>query len=677
MMRPFLPTSLILASTPFCLAQSPELREAITPSTPLDELVVAGSPLARTAFQLVQPATVLTGPELQREIQPTLGETLDWQPGISSTSFGPGASRPIIRGLGDDRLRVLQNGTSVIDVSNVSPDHAVAVDPLSVRSVEIVRGPATLLYGPNAVGGVVNIIDNRIPEERYARPTGALDARYGTADDLKSLAGAVNFSAGPLAFHLDAFARETHDIEIPGYARSRRLRENDPQADEARGHLPNSFTESSGGAAGTSYIWDSGFIGFSYSGMDSLYGTVAEEDVTIDLKQRRWDVRGAFRDPASWIREINYKFGQSDYNHTEFEGDEVGTRFAIDGFNARTELQHNKFGAFEGAFGLEVQRADFSALGDEAFLPPVENRSASLFLFEEIDFDPYTFQFGARYDRQENETDFAKRGFDAFSTSGGIVYTPAENYAISLSLGYSERPPTYVELFADGLHVATGTFEIGDPGLDTEDSISIDLSLRKRAGRVTGTASAFYYRFSNFISLSPTGGTFDDEGELFPEFAFRGTGADFYGGEIETVFHLLEPMENGGEEDLRRQRLDLILRADYVRAEERGSGDPIPRIPPFRASLALDYHRDCFGARLEGQWAANQGRNAVFELPTDGYFLLSLGLTYQLTLGEVDTTFFAKGVNLTDEEARQSTSFLKDVAPLAGRGLVLGMRSEF
>jgi iron complex outermembrane receptor protein len=656
------------------LAQSPDLLPQR-----LDELVVTANPLDRTLFELAQPATVLRGRELAEKIQPTLGETLSGQPGVSATYFGPGASRPIIRGLGDDRVRILQNGTSVLDVSNVSPDHAVASDPSNIRSVEVLRGPATLLYGPNAVGGVVNVIDDRIPQERLdgTWPTGNFATHYGTVDDAKAISGAANWGAGPFAFHVDAFSRETGDIEIPGYARSAKLRQQDPQPDEARGTLPNSFTDSEGGALGGSYIWDQGFVGLSYSGMNSLYGTVAEEDVTIDLRQRRWDLRGAFQNPNTWIKEINYKAGYTDYDHVELEGGEVGTQFLIEGYNARVELIHQKIGNFEGAAGFETQASDFSALGAEAFLPQVDNRVNSVFAFEEVELDPVTLQFGLRYDHQTNETAGLDLDFDALSTSAAVVYHPAEDYAVTLAVGYSQRPPTYVELLADGLHVATGTYEIGDPTLGKEDSLSFDLSLRKNAGRITGSASGFYNRFNDFISLQPTGNDFIDEGEVFPEFAYQASGADFYGGEIEAAVHLLEPLAGGGKQNPVSERLDLIFRADYVHAEDRDSGEALPRIPPFRSSITLDYQRDGFGARLEGQWAANQDRIADYELPTDGYFLVNAGLSYDLQLGDVATTFYVKGVNLLDQDARQSTSFLKDIAPLPGRGLVLGLRSEF
>ena len=679
--------SLIAATAPISHSQ-----DAVTM---LDEVVVTANRSDQTLFQQVQPATVLLGKDLQLKLQPTLGETLNNEPGVSSTSFGPGASRPVVRGLGDDRVRVLQNGTAVLDVSNVSPDHAVAVDPLTIRSVEVVRGPATLLYGPNTIGGVINVIDDRIPQERFSGtlPTGKFETRAGSADDLFSQSGAITWGAGPLVFHLDGFNRDTDDLDIPGYARSAALRKADPLpagTPEPYGTLPNSSTESKGAGLGASYVWDKGFLGFSYSGVDSTYGTVAEPDVTIGLRQRRWDLRGAVYTPTPWIMEINYKLGHSDYEHTEFEGSEVGTRFLIDGYDGRIELLHEKTGLLEGAFGVESQHSEFSALGSEAFLPPVENFVNSAFFFEEIPLDKLRLQFGAQYDHQTNETQSGagfgpglNREFDAFSTSAGIVYNPVEDYAVALSAAYTQRPPTYVELFADGPHVATGTFEVGDPDLGTEDSLSVDLSLRKRTGRVTGSVSGFYYRFDDFISSQPTGGV--DPIDSLPIYAYQPIGANFYGGEIESSFHLMEPVEAAPATDAKSpaaapasdQRLDLILRADYVHAEDRATGEPIPRIPPFRMGAALDYSKGPFDARLEGQYAASQHRHADYELPTDGYFLVNASVSYDLKFGGVATTIYLKGTNLTNEEARQSTSFLKDIAPMAGRGVVAGIRAEF
>lgn len=681
----------------FSIASSLHAQDTDDSSGTLNEMVVTANRSGQTLFEQIQPASVLVGEDLHLKLQPTLGETLKGEPGVSSTSFGPGASRPVIRGLGEDRVRVLQNGTSVLDVSNVSPDHAVATDPLSIRSVEVVRGPATLLYGPNTIGGVVNVIDDRIPQERFEEkwPTGRFETMAGTADNLFSQSGALTWGAGPMVFHLEGFHRETDDLEIPGYARSSGLRAADPLppgATEAKGTLSNSATQSTGGSFGASYVTDKGYLGFSYSGLDSNYGTVAEPDVTIDMRQRRFDARGAAYSPAPSIKEINFKLGYSDYEHTEFEGASPGTKFLIEGYNGRVELMHEKIGPFEGAVGFESQYSDFSALGSEAFLPPVDTRVNSAFFFEELPVGKFHFQFGARYDHQTNDTESnaafgpgVGRDFDGFSTSAGLVFNPNEDYAVSFSTAYTQRPPTYVELFADGPHVATGTFEVGDADLGTEDSLSFDLSVRKRTGRVTGSAGVFYYRFKDFISAQPTG-TLDPVDSL-PIYVYQPIDATFQGAEIEAKVHLLEPVTAPVEDDAKspgappvppsNQRLDLILRGDYVHAEDRKTDEPLPRIPPLRFSAGLDYGSGPFGARLEGQYAASQHRHADDELPTDGYFMVNASLSYDVTLGNVATTFYLKGVNLTDEEARESTSFLKDVAPLAGRGIIAGIRAEF
>ncbi len=657
--------------------------QALPPIQMLDQLTVTANRSDQTLFEQITPATVLNGQDLLINMEPTLGETLAKQPGVSSTYFGPGASRPILRGLGDDRLRILQNGVSVIDVSNVSPDHAVATDPLTLSSVEIVRGPATILYGPNSIGGVVNMQDNRIAEEAHSSefPSGSFGYSAGSADSSLASSGQIQWGAGPMVFHLDGFRRDAENIEIPGFARSAQLRTTDaPGTAQPRNELPNSFSNSKGAGLGASYIFDGGFIGLSYSGMNSSYGTVGEPDVTIGLQQRRWEMRGGMINPTTWLREINFALGYSDYTHTEFEGPAVGTIFELEGFNGRLELMHEEIAGFEGTLGYEFQTSDFSALGAEAFLPPTETSTHSLFLFEEKVYDQFRLQLGARYDYQSSDSSTnpafgpgQSRDFGAFSASAGIIYNPTEDYAVSLSLAYTQRPPTYVELYADGPHLATSVFEIGDPSLNKEEAFSIDLALRKKTGRVTGAISGFYYRFTDFVNLSPTGGIDPNDG--LPIFAYEASDATFYGGEIEATFHLLNPIdENTRATD---ERLDLILRADYVHAEDRSSDEPIPRIPPFRTTAILEYGNGPLTARIEGQYCAEQDRNANFETPTDAYFLLTASVSYQVPIGPLDTTLYLKGVNLTDEEARLSTSYLKDVAPLAGRGVVAGLRAEF
>lgn len=668
----------------------------------MDSVVVSSTPLQRTLFDQAQPVSILSGEKLRLSLAPTLGETLSQTPGVRSSYYGPGASRPVIRGLDSDRIRILQNGSNTLDASATSVDHAVSFEPGNVESIEVVRGPATLLYGPNAIGGVVNVIDGRIPDERIDEPIrGSIGGNLSSADSGYGTNALLEGGIGGFAWHLEGYVREAEDLRIPGDARSARLRELQPLkagTKEESGHLQNSDSKSHGFSAGASQIWDNGYFGAAYSGFETTYGSPAEKEVSIELEQRRWDFRGAFYEPLSLIKSINYRLAFSDYEHTEFEGPEPGTTFSNRGHDGRLEINHEKLGPFEGTLGYQNERSDFMAKGEEKFLPEVLTQTNSVFLFEEMEFsESLKLQGGARYDHisAEASKDAAfgparERTFDNFSGSLGVVFTPNNDYSFGLSATYSERAPTYQELFANGPHVATGAFEVGDDSLDVEQALGLDLSLRKRTGRVTGAVTIFYNRFNNFIGQFPTGEEKSLEDEAFPVLAYRSTNAEFFGGEIEAIVHLIQPVKSAeamvpsGKHPVAaiptkplHESLDLELKADYVRARDTKSGDPLPRISPFHASAALAYKLGDFGARVEGIFSASQHETADNELPTDSYCLLNAALTYQFKSGPVTTDVYIKGVNLTDEEAREHTSFLKDIAPLGGRGIVAGVKISF
>ncbi|HYG61137.1 MAG TPA: TonB-dependent receptor plug domain-containing protein, partial [Thermoanaerobaculia bacterium] len=338
-----------------------------------DEILVTASPDARSRNEVAQPTSVLSGEELQRQLQPTLGETLNEQPGVTSTSFGMGASRPVIRGLGGDRIRVLESGLGSGDASTTSPDHAVSVDPLSAERIEVLRGPATLLYGSSAVGGVVNVIDNRIPdalpEEAVA---GTVEVRGGSVADERGGAAALQGGFGRFAWSASFHTRETDDYDIPGFAESEALRraeeEEGEEHEQATGRLPNSATDSEGGSLGASWIGDGGFLGVSVTGFDSLYGIPGghehhheegeeheeeeegeEPGVRVDLTQRRYDLRGGVTRPFAFFRGANVRFGVSDYEHQELEGEEVGTLFTSDSREGRVELLQRQVGPLTGS----------------------------------------------------------------------------------------------------------------------------------------------------------------------------------------------------------------------------------------------------------------------------------------------------------------------------------------
>lgn len=655
---------------------------------PLDEVVIS-APLDRPLHQQAQAASILGGQNLTLAIEPSLGQTLARMPGVSSSYFGPAASRPIIRGLEGDRVRVLQNGLNTMDASATSPDHALSFEPSNLKSVEVVRGPATLLYGSNAIGGVVNAIDGRIVDEKLdGTLRGAMGGRFSSVDNGYQSNIMLEGGWKGLAFHVEAFTRAAEDFRIPGNARTVGEQERNPLPagdTEVNKIVPNSNLRSEGISAGMSYVWDKGFIGFSWTEFHTNYGSPAETSVFIDLNQTRLDVRGAFYQPAAWIKEINYKFAWSDYEHVEFEDGMDNTVFKNDGYDARVELKHEKIAGMEGVIGFQSERSDFFVAGAEAFLPPTVTESNSLFFFEDITRGPLSFQFGGRYDHIETSSrtndifgDGRSRTFNNMSGSAGVVYSPNEDYSGAFTITYAERAPTYQELFANGDHAATGTFQTGDFNLGAENSVSFDLNLRKRTGWVTGSIGGYYSRYSGFIGLFPTGG-FGPPPDNNPAFTYRAVDATFLGAELETTFHLLHPIKPAAENENQDAVTNLHweFKADAVRARDGSSGTSLPRIPPFHLSSALILEHGGFGARLEGIYAAPQDRLAANEFRTESYFLLNLALTYRVVRGPTTVDFYVKGMNLTNEDAREHTSILKERLPLPGRGIVAGVKLTF
>ncbi len=656
----------------------------------LDNFVVTASPLAREADEISAPTSVLASDALARRQQGTLGETLAGLPGVDATYFGPGAGRPVIRGLGGDRIRVLTGGVGTLDASVVSPDHAVSLDPLLIERVEVVRGPAALLYGGGAIGGVVNVIDGRIPETLPAGPvTGRFELRGDTAADERTAAGVLTGGAGKFAWRLDGFRRKTKDIEIPGFAETAALLEDHDEAEEgpaAFGTLPNSATRTSGGSFGLSYINGKGHLGFSYSGFDSLYGVPghehhheeeeaaaaeAEEEhggVRIDLRQRRWDVHGEWLTPVGILRAAKFQLGVADYEHTELEGDEIGTRFTNDAHEGRLELLHEKIGDVEGALGWQFSRSDFEAIGDEAFMPPSVTRNQAVFVYEELVRGDWTAQFGARIERQKI-TPAASSGLAARSHTGetftaGLIWRVGEGGSIAFSASANERAPNAQELYADGPHAGTGAYEVGDPTLGVEKSRGLDLSYRVRHGPVTGEVSVFLNRFDGYIYEEATGAEEDD----LPVYAFVQRDAKLYGAEAELVFHLHESKESIA---------DLRLLADSVRATNTTDDTPLPRTSPMRVGAGFDWQRGSWSLNAEWRHVLKQDRLAPNETVSPSYNLVSLGVAWRFDAGRTHGELFVQGRNLLDEAARVHASFLKDIAPLPGRNVTAGLRFFF
>lgn len=660
-------------------AESPRFGYSVTrvtaapSSTPLtitldigvhrEEITVSASGVARATSELAQPVDVVEGAGLAQRLQPTLGETLSAQVGVNSTFFGQGASRPVIRGLGGDRIRILEGGIGAGDVSDTSPDHAVTVNTITTDRVEVIRGPATLLYGSSALGGVVNTSDSRIanylPDDAVS---GSAAASIGSVADERHGAVSLNGRVGHLVLHGDVSRLVATDYDVPGFAKTT------PEDGDVKGTVPNSAVASDGAAVAATYVGDIGYLGVSYSGWNSLYGSPAEEEVKLDVKQRRVDVQGEITTPFAFLRGAKLRFGRNDYRHLELEGGDVATRFNDAGWEGRLELPHQPLGPLTGAIGVQVRKRDLEAIGEESFLPPTSSDSQAVFLFEELPLGPVRLQVGGRFEHQSVDSpesvEVQSRNFNGYSGSLGLVFPPGKDWSIGLQLARTTKLPNVQELFANGPHVATGVFEIGDPALDKEVSTGVDLSVHRTGGIVSGTVSLFYNRISDFIYERFTG-EFEDDLQVI---RYSQANARFWGAEGHLDLELVH---------VGPHHVALELGADYVRADLTDTDEPLPRIPPLRLSAGLRY----LGARWQGlaevRRVQRQERVADLETETAGYTSLNASVGYRLFLGPVITDLLLRGTNLTDAEARNHLSFLKDVAPLPGRNVSLSLRATF
>jgi iron complex outermembrane recepter protein len=680
---------------------------AHTDTVTLDQYVITAAPFQRNQVDLAQATTVLTDRALLLKQKPTLGETLAGETGMSATHFGPGASRPIIRGLGGDRIRLLENGVGTIDASVTSPDHAVSVEPFLVERIEIVRGPASLLYGSSALGGVVNVITHRVETEVPAeRSRGMAAVRYGSAAGEFARGALFDYALvrapdRALVLHLDGFRRSADDLRIPGYAESERIREEEieealehgePVPSFARGRLPNSSLDTEGGSAGLSFVNKSFHVGANYNGLNSNYGVPGhahghddeDEGTRIDLRQRRVDLQAEWRNEAGPVSGVRFKFGHARYRHSEIEPDgDAGTVFTNKGHDARLEVLHGAGPAWIGAVGLQFTRSDFDASGEEAFLPGSITSNAAVFAFEEVVRGPVTWQFGARYDRTRVDPEGDRARTDGeLSGSVGAVYKLDEAHVLALSIAHTGRAPNAQERFAGGPHAGTSSFEIGDPRLRSEKSLGLDAGLRRRTGFVTGAFNLFANRFDGYIFEQPTGlYAVEHEGEWeqlpaghpevaehggLPVFRYVQRDARFWGAEVETLWHLHESTG---------RQLDLRLAADMTRGREGGRN--LPRIPASRVTAGVVWIGGPWNAGVESQFVFEQKRTAPHETPSDAYTLLAAHVGYALTARNVNYQLFVRGTNLANEEIRPHTSFVKELAPLARRAVSLGVRVMF
>lgn len=660
-------------------AEAEEAQGDHHPTPEGDTIVVTG--FRRSRQDVLSGTSVVSGAELERDLRPSIGETLARQPGVSATSFGPNASRPVLRGQQGERIRVLADGIGSLDVSNTSVDHAVAINPLTADRIEVLRGPAALLFGSAAIGGVVNVIDARIPR-RIPDEAVHADAllTYGSAANERSGNVRVDVPVGGgFVGHFDANYTKTDDLRIGGFVLSPRLRAQALASPDAgvralaglEGILPNTASETSDIAAGLAWIGGATNIGFSVNQYDSLYGVpvrfsldpaVEAEAPRIDIHQRRADGRAEFGIGSGFLESIRLRGGYSNYRHNELEqGGAIGTTFLSEGAEGRLEFVQRRRGGFGGGFGAQYFVRDVSIVGDEKFLPPNSTRQLGLFALESVDFGAFRAEVGARYEHQETEADAdpdignpaLSRQFDVFSGSAGASYGLAQGLRVGLNLSRTARAPSAEELFANGPHAGTQAFEIGDPDLEPERSWGAEGTLKlDRDGYSLGLA-VYQSWFDNYIYEARTGAIQDD----LPVFEIRQGDASYFGVELEGSARVAT---------LGSYALNVDAVADYVEATIDGVG-PAPRIPPLRILGGVELQSQRLTGRLEAEHVFAQDRTAANETPTDAFTLVNASVNWHPILERPDISLTLAVNNIFDVDARRHASFLKDFAPLPGR----------
>jgi iron complex outermembrane receptor protein len=672
----------IAAILPFAhaaLAQSTAdtTAAATAPSTTMQKVIITGNPLGSS--DIAAPVSVLAGDELVLKRGSSLGDTLKGEPGVSTSYFGPNASRPIIRGMDGERVRMLTNAGASMDASTLSFDHAVPIDPLIIERLEVLRGPGALLYGGS---GVVNAIDNRIPKQRLNGPSGALEMRLGGAESERGGAALAETGNSQYALHVDMFGRSTSDLRTPRYTP---IEDGTPLPESTT--VRNSFSRTQGGAIGGSMFFGSGYVGLSVDTYDSRYGTPAEADVHIDMKRNHVGLAFEAKDLGGPLRSLRGTFNNTDYQHQEVDSaGNVGTTFKTAGNELRMEAEHQRIGPLRGVVGLQWEDFDFAALGEEAFVPSTRTKRQALFGLEELAWFGGTLTGGLRLEHASvhsaGDEDPAnpkfgaasERSFALHSASISNLYKLGAQWSVSGSLSLSERAPTSFELYANGLHAATAAFERGDPTLAKERGTNLDLALQYKAGADHLRVGVFATRFSHFISLEATGNSVpvtDDTGTTtnFAEFAFRDVRARMHGIEIEGQHRFVE----------RPWTLDATGKLDLTHATNADTGEALPRVAPLRLLVGLDASQGEWGGRIEVDHAARQGRVPSTDTPTQGYTLVNASLTRRFTLGNSDGLWFLKLGNIGNTLAYSASTVqtVRDLSPLPGRSLKTGVRLNF
>ena len=699
--------------------------------TPIEHVLVS-VPLHKQASRTALPVTVLTGDELRAAATSTIGDTLANQPGLANASFGPAVGQPVIRGQQGPRVSVMQNSIKSADASNISADHAVSIEPLLADSVEVLRGPATLLYGGGAIGGVVNVIDSRIPLTRRNQTSGGFEYRHDSAADLDVTAFVFNAGQGDFAFHIDGLYRDWNNLNIPGDAIDEAALDSlqadedhdedhdEEERDNTQGYVANTGGRTKNLTLGGSYFFESGLFGFSVSRLENLYGIPpaghahheeehddhddhddhdgdddhegedehegehdadeqgAEEEggILLNVKQTRYDTRLELEDPLAGIHSLKWLLSYTDYQHDEIEPDGlVGTAFKNDTWETRLEMEHEAIAGWHGVFGLQWHQGEFSAVGEESFIPQTQSTAVGLFVVEGFDHGDWTYELGLRVDKDTLDPDSQaanKEDFTSVSSSASALWQINEQWQVSAALSSAERAPVTEELYSNVeavpgeeyvVHGATQSIEIGNIDLDNEQSSNIDMKLGWVGQRASVEMTLFYNDFSDFIYSQNTGLEQDE----LPILMYQQQDATFKGVEFEAQFTLLEKA-NG--------QLELTVFADMIHGEFNNSDD-VPRLPPHRLGAKLSYERANWSAFVNVVDAAKQDKPGLNETQTAAYTRWDLGADFRVTGVDSSLVVFLKANNITDEDIRLSTSFLRNFTPESGRSVIAGLRYSF
>lgn len=611
--------------------------------------VMSVSPGARNQFESYQPTAVLAGQDLERERQATLGETLQYQPGLTTRSLGPGPSRPVIRGLDGDRVLILQDGQRMGDLSSQSADHGVNVNPAAATRIEVVRGPATLLYGANAIGGLVNVITDDVPKEQVIGTRGAMSMDFGSAAGQAGGGGDITVGNGKVALHLGGSGRRAGDYSTPESA------------------ISNSFSRGGFGGAGLSWTGQNGYLGGSVGYDKTHYGVPLVEDGETSLNPRRAVVtlRGERRNLGGFFSSVRGSLGVRRYRHDELDGEEIATRFTNDTTEFDLLASHRPLGKLKGSMGVWALGRRFTTEGEEALSPPVDQKAYAGFVYEEVGINPHlSVQFGGRLEHVAFTPDSSDPARDFTNVSGslGLLAHPTEATTIAVNVARAVRNPALEELYFLGAHPGNFAFEIGNATLESEKATGFDLSMRWRGRRTSGEFTYFFNNIDNFIFREYTGNVEDD----LPETFFTAADSRLQGIEshVDVALSSVATMEAG---------------VDYVHGELRGSSQPLPRIPPLRGRLGLRLQKNAFQAGGDLVVTAKQERilsiegpdGAIGETTTDGYQLLKLFAAYSFESGRSVNTITLRLDNAANQLYRNHLNYLKDLVPEVGRNLRL------